>query len=202
MNNSVSKLRVAGANNVIMPDKVGGAHMASLVVMPDVLEFLDHVRIQGADAINLEEIPVNVLPQGLKASTLGELDARNRVGVNVVGVKSPTGTSSSTPAQTLPLTMLANCLSLALSTKSEPSIACWASNPLKSDSNHSYDPTFHPFLVVLLARFGACSGQRRRPHQCGHGYYHQCIMSVIFFTVPIGGGREVPLCSFGCWRAP
>ena len=29
--NSVSKLRVAGANNVIMPDKVGGAHMASLV---------------------------------------------------------------------------------------------------------------------------------------------------------------------------
>ena len=64
--NSVSKLRVAGANNVIMPDKVGGAHMASLVVMPDVIEFLDHLKIQGADDINLEEIPVNVLPQGLK----------------------------------------------------------------------------------------------------------------------------------------
>ena len=89
--NSVSKLRVAGADNVIMPDKVGGAHMASLVVIPDVVEFLDHVRIQGADAINLEEIPVNVLPQGLKASTLGELDARNRVGVNVVGVKASDG---------------------------------------------------------------------------------------------------------------
>ena len=32
--NSVSKMRVAGADNIIMPDKVGGAHMASLVVMP------------------------------------------------------------------------------------------------------------------------------------------------------------------------
>ena len=68
--NSVSKLRVAGANNVIMPDKVGGAHMASLVVMPDVIEFLDHLKIQGADDINLEEIPVNVLPQGLKTKKI------------------------------------------------------------------------------------------------------------------------------------
>jgi voltage-gated potassium channel len=101
--NSVSKFRVAGANNVIMPDKVGGAHMASLVVMPDVLEFLDHVRIQGADAINLEEIPVNVLPQGLKASTLGELDARNRVGVNVVGMKKSDGNFVINPGRDTPL---------------------------------------------------------------------------------------------------
>jgi voltage-gated potassium channel len=101
--NSVSKLRVAGADNVIMPDKVGGAHMASLVVIPDVVEFLDHVRIQGADAINLEEIPVNVLPEGLKASTLGELDARNRVGVNVVGVKGSDGNFIINPGPDTPL---------------------------------------------------------------------------------------------------
>ena len=101
--NSVSKLRVAGANNVIMPDKVGGAHMASLVVMPDVIEFLDHLKIQGADDINLEEIPVNVLPQGLKTATLGELDARNRVGVNVVGVKQSDGNFIINPGSDTPL---------------------------------------------------------------------------------------------------
>ncbi len=101
--NSVSKLRVAGANNVIMPDKVGGAHMASLVVMPDVIEFLDHLKIQGADDINLEEIPVNVLPQGLKTATLGELDARNRVGVNVVGVKQSDGDFIINPGRDTPL---------------------------------------------------------------------------------------------------
>jgi voltage-gated potassium channel len=101
--NAVSKLRVAGANNVIMPDKVGGAHMASLVVMPDVLEFLDHVRIQGTDAINLEEIPFKALPTGLQAATLGELDARNRVGVNVVGLKKSDGHFVINPGRDTPL---------------------------------------------------------------------------------------------------
>ena len=101
--NSVSKMRVAGADNIIMPDKVGGAHMASLVVMPDVLEFLDHVRIQGADAINLEEIPVRDLPEGLNVTTLGELDARNRIGVNVVGIKKSDGNFIINPGAETPL---------------------------------------------------------------------------------------------------
>jgi voltage-gated potassium channel len=35
--NSDTKLKIAGANNVIMPDKVGGAHMASLIMKPDVI---------------------------------------------------------------------------------------------------------------------------------------------------------------------
>ena len=88
--------------------------------MPDVIEFLDHLKIQGADDINLEEIPVNVLPQGLKTATLGELDARNRVGVNVVGVKQSDGTSSSTLDVTPRWTTRASCLSLAPPTNSEP----------------------------------------------------------------------------------
>jgi voltage-gated potassium channel len=32
---SEHKLRRAGANNVIMPDKIGGTHMAALVTKPD-----------------------------------------------------------------------------------------------------------------------------------------------------------------------
>ena len=36
-----SKLKLAGANNVILPDRIGGDHMASLVVVPDLLEFVD-----------------------------------------------------------------------------------------------------------------------------------------------------------------
>jgi voltage-gated potassium channel len=44
---SNSKLKIAGASNVIMPDKLGGAHMASLVVTPDVIEFVDRLTIEG-----------------------------------------------------------------------------------------------------------------------------------------------------------
>ena len=35
------KLKIAGADNVIMPDMLGGDHMASLVVTPDIIEFVD-----------------------------------------------------------------------------------------------------------------------------------------------------------------
>ena len=88
---SVAKLRRAGADNVIMPDTVGGAHMASLVVNPDVMDFIDHIRIQGKDAINLEEVDVKDLPDEYRLPTLGEVDARNRLGVNVIGVKTSGG---------------------------------------------------------------------------------------------------------------
>ena len=89
--NSVHKLRVAGADNVIMPDKVGGAHMASLVAMPDVVEFLDHISIQGSDSINLEEICMEQLPDAMKKSKLEDIIEYNRVGVNVVGLKRSNG---------------------------------------------------------------------------------------------------------------
>ena len=89
--NSVHKLRVAGADNVIMPDKVGGAHMASLVAMPDVVEFLDHISIQGSDSINLEEICMEQLPSAMKKSKLGDIVQHNRVGVNIVGLKRSSG---------------------------------------------------------------------------------------------------------------
>lgn len=89
--NSVNKLKVAGADNVIMPDKVGGAHMASLVAMPDVVEFLDHLSIQGGDSINLEEISVEQLPHNQIKSTLGNLLMEDISGVNVVGLKHSSG---------------------------------------------------------------------------------------------------------------
>ncbi|MEM9022565.1 MAG: potassium channel protein, partial [Bacteroidota bacterium] len=98
--NSDKKLRIAGANNVIMPDKVGGAHMASLVVSPDVIEFLDQIAMHGADEVSLEEVvlgPTNF-------ASLRELEARNRTGVTVVGLKSPEGAFLINPSPEEPLT--------------------------------------------------------------------------------------------------
>ncbi|MCB0761330.1 MAG: potassium channel protein [Flavobacteriales bacterium] len=88
---SVKKLRIAGANNVIMPDSVGGAHMASLVVTPDVMDFLDHISVQGVGDINLEEVTFKDLPENFQFKTLGEMQIRNRIGVNIIGFKSENG---------------------------------------------------------------------------------------------------------------
>jgi voltage-gated potassium channel len=89
--NSDTKLKIAGANNVIMPDKVGGAHMASLVMKPDVVEFVDYIVSQGGDSINLEEITFENLPEHLRNKTLKDLEIRNKSGANIIGFKTATG---------------------------------------------------------------------------------------------------------------
>jgi len=89
--NSDTKLKIAGANNVIMPDKVGGAHMASLVMKPDVVEFVDYIVGQSGDSINLEEITFENVPEHLRNHTLKDLEIRNKSGANIIGFKTATG---------------------------------------------------------------------------------------------------------------
>jgi len=88
---SVKKLRIAGADNVIMPDDLGGSHMASLVVNPDVLEFLDHISIQGSADVNLEEVCYQDLPQSLKNKSIASLLHDGRFDVNIIGYKKQDG---------------------------------------------------------------------------------------------------------------
>ncbi len=89
--NSDKKLKKAGADNVIMPDKIGGAHMASLVLKPDVIEFVDHITGQGGPDINLEEITFENLPEHLRNKTIRDLEIRNKSGANIVGFKTAKG---------------------------------------------------------------------------------------------------------------
>lgn len=89
--NSDKKLRIAGANNVIMPDKIGGAHMASLVMKPDIIEFIDYISAQGQIDINLEEISFDELPTNYKNKTITEIGIRNLTGANIIGLKGSKG---------------------------------------------------------------------------------------------------------------
>jgi len=88
---SNSKLKLAGANNVILPDKIGGDHMASLVVVPDLLEFIDNLSIVGSSSINIEEIAVEKLYNTSNIKTIQDLDLRKKTGCNVIGYKDETG---------------------------------------------------------------------------------------------------------------
>ena len=88
---AVSKLRMAGANNVIMPDSIGGSHMASLIANPDIMEFLDIIRIQGNSGANIESISYEELPVSLQGKTIEALEAKRITGVTIIGFKSPKG---------------------------------------------------------------------------------------------------------------
>ncbi|QHI38743.1 Voltage-gated potassium channel Kch [Kordia antarctica] len=88
---SYKKLKLAGADNVIMPDRIGGEHMASLVVVPDLIEFIDKLSISGKNTTNIEEINIESLTSFDREISLKELDLRKETGCTVIGYKTPEG---------------------------------------------------------------------------------------------------------------
>lgn len=84
------KLKMAGADNVIMPDSLGGSHMAQLVSTPDVVEFLDQISIQGKNNITLEGISFRDLPEDCQFKSLADLKKDFAV-CNIVGYKTAEG---------------------------------------------------------------------------------------------------------------
>lgn len=88
---SYSKLKLAGADNVILPDRIGGDHMASLVVIPDLIEFIDNLSIVGKSNINIEEVSVDRLYNSAEIKTIKDLDLRKKTGCTVIGFKGIDG---------------------------------------------------------------------------------------------------------------
>jgi len=79
---SVNKLKVAGADNVIMPDKIGGAHMATLVILPDVVEMLSMMTVRNNFEFRVAELKVN------KSISLYELDLWKKTNCTILGIKN------------------------------------------------------------------------------------------------------------------
>lgn len=86
---SDKKLYIAGANNVIMPDKIGGAHMAALISRPDVLEFLDVLSSSDdANGSHLEELLNVRFKEHYKSQTIASLRIHERTGVSIIGIRN------------------------------------------------------------------------------------------------------------------
>lgn len=85
------KIKTAGANHVIIPEKVSGTHMATMVLQPDIVQFLEHLSIEGDATTNLVEVMCNKLPEEYKNKTINEIDIRKLSGANIIGFKTETG---------------------------------------------------------------------------------------------------------------
>jgi len=88
---SYRKLKLAGADNVILPDKIGGQHMASLIVSPDLLEFWDNLSYGGTKSVNLEQVSFEQLFDHEKTCTILDLDLRQKTGCTIIGFKTADG---------------------------------------------------------------------------------------------------------------
>ena len=99
-----SKLKAAGANSIIMPNKVGGQHLAHTLMKPDVVQFLDHISVGGLSATNIEEILVDEIPRDLQANNIQDLEIRTQTGCTVIGYKPVGGDFIINPGTTIQLT--------------------------------------------------------------------------------------------------
>lgn len=81
------KLKLAGATNVIMPDKVGGQKMAKLVVQPDIHEFIENIMLQRSGDVTLYEVTLVKNEKYKETWTIEGLKIREKTGANVIGLK-------------------------------------------------------------------------------------------------------------------
>jgi len=85
---SEKKLYFAGANNVILPDIIGGTFMARLITKPEVIEFMEMLSDDNNEmSIKLEEFSYKDFKNIYRDKTLGELDIQGKTGIFPVGFK-------------------------------------------------------------------------------------------------------------------
>jgi voltage-gated potassium channel len=82
---SIKKLKIAGASNVIMPDKIGGAHMATLVMLPDVVELISIMSTKNNSDFRVAELKTQ------QSISLAELDLWKKTNCTILGIKDATG---------------------------------------------------------------------------------------------------------------
>jgi K+ transport systems, NAD-binding component len=99
--NTVKKLKTAGASHVIMPDKISGQHMASMIARPDTVEFMDYLLLDRNKKVLLEEIPC----RGFGSISLVKIkDLQDGYNVNIIGLKKRDGDYILNPEKDLTLT--------------------------------------------------------------------------------------------------
>lgn len=93
---SEPKLRRAGADRVVNPQRLGGDRMAAFALQPHVVDFLDVVMHDGSLEIRLEEAAVGD-DSPLAGRTLAEARLTEATGALLVAVRDPDGSFTSNP---------------------------------------------------------------------------------------------------------
>ena len=65
--------------------------MASLIVMPDLITFMDKLGVEGEHTTNLEEVAIEDFKGQVECNSLLDLDLRKRTGCTIIGYIEPNG---------------------------------------------------------------------------------------------------------------
>ncbi|MFQ5707029.1 MAG: potassium channel family protein [bacterium] len=94
---SVAKLYRAGANKVISSREIGGRRMASVILRPKVVNFLDIIMHDEDLALRLEEIDVKA-ESPFAGKSIRELSIRERTGALIIALQRPGATIKVNPS--------------------------------------------------------------------------------------------------------
>ena len=83
---TVEKLKHAGADRVVNPDRIGGAQIAALVSHPDVAEFVDIVMYNGDSEVRLADVQLTA-DSVFADRSLADCDIRSSTGASVLAVR-------------------------------------------------------------------------------------------------------------------
>jgi voltage-gated potassium channel len=87
---NADKMRKAGADSVVSPTYIGGLRMASEMIRPTVVSFLDTMMSRKEEPLRVEEV---VVPEGLAPRTVADLDLGRFRRSLLLAVKSKAGWS-------------------------------------------------------------------------------------------------------------
>ncbi|BDU74412.1 potassium channel family protein [Mesoterricola silvestris] len=83
-----NKLKAAGADHIVSPYEIGGRRMASLLLTPDLLNYVDVILDKKQMEMAIEHILVR--PESyLVGKTMREVRLRDRTGALIVGINRP-----------------------------------------------------------------------------------------------------------------
>ena len=80
------KMKLAGADRVVSPYRIGGKHMANVAVRPHVTDFFEIATLDNGVEVWVEELVVHE-NSILLGKTVGEIDVRRRFGVTLVALR-------------------------------------------------------------------------------------------------------------------
>jgi voltage-gated potassium channel len=99
---SEPKLVRAGADRVVNPRQLGGDRIASFVVHPHVVDFVDVVMHDGSLTFRLGELAVDA-ESALAGRSLRSAHLRDRTGALVLAIRRPDGTFLTNPSPEAPI---------------------------------------------------------------------------------------------------
>jgi voltage-gated potassium channel len=94
------KIRRAGANHTVVPERIGGFYMATLLNKPDLVKFFTLLSNMEASNVVFDEIPVQQLRPEFQNKTIGESGLRDVSPASLIAIRQPDGQYELNPLKT------------------------------------------------------------------------------------------------------